>query len=93
MPPTRCSLLALTAAVTGALLCAGARVRAQRGCRSRRRLARRRLAQRLHDGPLQGLHALRLSLGPDPDPAFERGLIDVSRQIRGATEALRAPVL
>ena len=47
------------------------------------------LARRLHDGPLQGLHALRLSLGPDPDPALARGLLDASREVRRVTEELR----
>ena len=56
-----------------------------------RRAGRERaaVARRLHDGPLQGLHALRFSLGSSPDPDLEGRLIRIAREVREITEDLR----
>ena len=59
-----------------------------------REAERLRLAQDLHDGPLQDLHAVRMSVaaGARPDDV-EADLLGVARAIRGVVENLRPPAL
>lgn len=60
---------------------------------------RRRLAQELHDGPVQDLHALRMRLSllsADVDDDADRldgELVEVIRELRAISEDLRPPAL
>ena len=59
---------------------------------------RRRLAQELHDGPVQDLHALRMNLNVQRRRqtgvnGFEEELLHVIRELRAICEDLRPPAL
>jgi signal transduction histidine kinase len=64
-----------------------------------RELERRKLAQELHDGPIQDLHSvrMRLNLGSQGEPwsseAIQDDLLHVIRELRSISEDLRPPAL